>query len=238
MRNTLAVIIIASFMVFIYGNASADVVSFVWNSSGDTIQGVDGDTSWWSNDDNVKNLYTSSWSLLNGVGTLSGYANYCGANLSQTGTRGIGIFGGSENDEIDTGVFRQEKLVVTFSQPAYLNSFEVRSLFYEPVIFSYGYSEVGNADFWLNGEKVYTQSLIGQENIDSKGTDGSAIYSYDTPLLVDKVVFYVPSCELKSYVSDFSVAKMDVTTAPEPVSTALFILGGTTLLVRRIRRRK
>jgi len=234
------VLILASIILLAAGTASADQVNFIWDTGAggiETLQGVDPDTGGWSDNSSTVNLNTNTWSLLGGTGSVNAYVNCGDGLLTQTGTRGLGIFGGGEGDEIDTGLFRQEKLVVSFEQPKYLNSLEVRSLFYEPIICNFGYSEIGVADFWLGDEKVFTQSLIGTENIRINGTDGSAVYEYDKPYEIDKIVFYVPNCQVRTLVSDFSVAKMDVTTAPEPVSTALFILGGATLAARKLRRK-
>jgi len=228
----------AIFLLASAGSIKADEISFVWNSNGETIQGVDGDTSGWSNNGSTVNLHTNTWDLLGGTGSVNAYTNCNSSILSQTGTRGLGIFGGRENDEIDTGLFRQEKLEITFDQPTYLNSLEVRSLFYEPIICNFGYSEIGTADLWLGDNKLFSQGLIGVENIRVNGTDGSAIYTYDQPYLIDKLVFYVPRCELKTLVSDFSVAKLNVSTAPEPISTILFLTGGSVMGLRIYRKKR
>lgn len=227
-------LILASIIMMASATASADLVSFVWNSSGDTIQGVDGDTSWWSSNDSMVNLNTYQLSLLSGSAEAIGYDGLCKGWLTQRGTRGLGI-SGSENDEIDS-YDKVEKLVFTFDAPVYMNSFEVRSLYYESNLLTNGdHMERGVANFYLDSANVYTQCLTGSENI-SAGGDGIASYSYDQPFLIDKIVFNVPANKWYTYQSEFSVAKMDVTTAPEPVSTVLFISGGAVMLVRRFRR--
>lgn len=214
--------------------ATADQVSFVWNSGGDTIQGVDGDTSWWSSGDSMVNLNTYQLSLMGGNAEAIGYDGLCKGWLTQRGTRGLGI-SGSENDEIDS-YDKVEKLVFTFDAPVYMNSFEVRSLYYESSLLTNGdHKERGIASFYLDGASIYTQNLVGAENI-SAGGDGIASYSYDQPFLIDKIVFNVPANKWYTYQSEFSVAKMDVTTAPEPISTVLFISGGAVMLVRRFKK--
>ena len=50
--------------------------------------------------------------------------------LTHRGTRGLGVLGGSNNDEIDV-VGKSESIVVAFNEPRTLCSFEVRSLFNE-----------------------------------------------------------------------------------------------------------
>ncbi|MDD5736910.1 MAG: hypothetical protein PHH20_01285 [Candidatus Omnitrophica bacterium] len=227
--------ILASIILMAAATASADQVSFVWNSGGDTIQGVDGDTSWWSNSDSMVNLNTYYLSLLGGTAEGVGYDGLSNGWLTQRGTRGLGI-SGSENDEIDS-YDKVEKLVFTFDAPVYMNSFEVRSLYYESSLLTNGdHKERGVANFYLNSDSVFSQCLIGSENI-TAGGDGIAGYSYD-PFLIDKIVFNVPANKWYTYQSEFSVAKLDVTTAPEPVSTVLFVLGGTVLLARRMRKAK
>lgn len=228
------ILILASIILMVSATASADVVSFVWNSSGDTIQGVDGDTSWWSNNDNMVNLGSYYLNLLGGSAQAVGYDGASNGLLTQRGTRGLGIYG-SENDEIDS-YDKVEKLVINFDAPVYLDSFQVRSLYYESSLLTNGdHKERGVANFYLDGASIYTQNLVGVENINAGG-DGIVDYSYGEPLLIDKIVFNVPSCKWYTYQSEFSVAKMDVTTVPEPVSTALFISGGAVMLVRRFRR--
>ncbi|MFA5163966.1 MAG: hypothetical protein WC481_00160 [Candidatus Omnitrophota bacterium] len=228
------ILVLAFIILMAAASASADQVSFVWNSSGDTIQGVDGDTSWWSSNDSMVNLNTYQLSLLSGSAEAIGYDGLCKGWLTQRGTRGLGI-SGSENDEIDS-YDKVEKLVFTFDAPVYMNSFEVRSLYYESSLLTNGdHMERGVANFYLDSANVYKQCLTGSENI-SAGGDGIASYSYDQPFLIDKIVFNVPANKWYTYQSEFSVAKMDVTTAPEPVSTVLFISGGAVMLVRRFKR--
>jgi len=119
------VLILASIILMVSAAASADVVSFVWNSSGDTIQGVDGDTSWWSSGDNMVNLGSYYLNLLGGSAQAVGYDGTSNGWLTQRGTRGLGIYG-SENDEIDS-YDKVEKLIINFDAPVYLDSFQVRS---------------------------------------------------------------------------------------------------------------
>jgi hypothetical protein len=227
--------LILAFLISIAAaTASADQVSFVWNSGGDTIQGVDGDTSWWSNSNSMVNLNTYQLNLLGGTAEAVGYDGFSSGWLTQRGTRGLGIYG-SENDEIDS-YDKVEKLVFTFDAPVYMNSFEVRSLYYESSLLTNGdHKERGIASFYLDGDNVFTQCLVGSENINAGG-DGLAGYSYSQPFLVDKIVFNVPANKWYTYQSEFSVAKMDVTTAPEPISTVLFISGGAVMLVRRFKK--
>ncbi|MFA5147922.1 MAG: hypothetical protein WC491_02190, partial [Candidatus Omnitrophota bacterium] len=104
--------ILASIILMAAATVSADQVSFVWNSTGDTIQGVDGDTSWWSSNDSMVNLNTYQLNLLGGTAEAVGYDGLCNGWLTQRGTRGLGI-SGSENDEIDS-YDKVEKLVFTF----------------------------------------------------------------------------------------------------------------------------
>lgn len=233
MKNFVVVIL----FLLLTGTASADQISFIWNPPVDTFQGVDGDTSGWSNNDSMVGLGTNQWSLLGGTAWVNGYDGASSGTLTQRGTRGLGIWG-HENDEIDS-YHRVEKIVITFDQPKYLNSFEVRSLFYEPNLLTNGdHKERGVADFYLDGSNIFTQDLVGSEDIRTAGTKGIASYSYDQPYIIDKLVFHVPKDQWYTWQSEFAVAKLDVTAVPEPVSTVLFIMGGSVLAVRRMRKVK
>lgn len=211
-----------------------ETISFI--NSGESLQGVDGDTSSWSADDGTVKLKESSWSLLGGEATVFGYRGSSERSLSNRGTRGLGVWG-NEKDEIDSYGYYPEKLEITFNnKPYWLNSIEVRSLFYEPNLWENGVEE-GQVDFYLSGNKVGEQHFVGWEDIRTTGTKGVNFFSYDNPPVVDKLVFYVPTGESYTRGSEFAVAKLGVTATPEPVSTILFITGGTVLIARRLRKK-
>ncbi len=225
----LIILAVSIFALSLAVPASADQISFIWDTStGETLQGVDGNTSGWSNGgSNLVNLGTSNWSLLGGT---AGVVADDGKILTQQGPRGLGIAGG-DDWEIDSynGV---EKLEINFNQPTYLNSFEVRSLFHEN-----GHNEEGEASFLLGGNNIFTQHLVGVENLATPGTNGVVDYSYAQPYLIDKIVFDVPAGQSYTSWSEFDVAKLNVTAVPEPVSTVLFLTGIVPLAVRKLRRK-
>jgi hypothetical protein len=235
-KKILAVFVL--FLIMVSRQAKADQISFIWDPAvPETLQGVDSPApTGWSNSDSIANLGTNQWSLLNGAASVNAYDGKNNGILTHRGTRGLGI-AGHENDEIDS-YHRVERLVITFDQPQYLNSFEVRSLFYEPNLLTNGdHKERGVADFYLGDTNIYTQLMIGSEDIRTAGTKGIAPYIYEQPYLVDKLVFHVPKCEWYTWQSEFAVAKLNVTAVPEPVSTVLFITGGAALAVRRLRKK-
>lgn len=228
------VILAAILLLLVAGTAHAEqTIGFI--SVGDTLQGVDGNTvSWSSSDFYTANLQQSSWSLLGGSADVYGLRGLQLYDLSHRGTRGLGVWG-RENDEIDS-YGSPESIVIAFDQPHYLNSFEVRSLFYEPNLWTSGVEE-GNVAFLLGTSVVGQQHLTGTENIQTAGTLGVNSFSYANPYIVDKVIFYVPWGQSYTSGSEFAVAKLGVTAVPEPISTILFLTGGTMLAVRRLRRK-
>lgn len=219
------------FMVFIvaFGMmalASADTISFV-----QPLQGVDGNTSGWSNNNTTVNLGVNNWGLLGSAASVNSF----GGNLTHRGTRGLGVFG-HEDDEIDS-YGNPESIEITFNKPYRLNNLEVRSLFFEPNLWNNGVEE-GQVDFYLLGNQVGGQHLVGWEDIRTQGTNGVNSFIYNNPTVIDKLVFYVPTNQTYTHGSEFAVAKLGVTAVPEPISTILFLTGGTVLVVRRLRRRK
>ena len=236
MKRIFAVLFIVA-LAALSNVAIADNISFIWDTStGETLQGVDGDTSGWSHNNSMVSLGTFKWGLLGDTAEVVARVGGSRGILTHRGTRGLGIRGG-ENDEIDSYYGDVERLVIRFDQPTYLNSFEVRSLFYEDDLLGGDHRERGVAKFWLGGDNIFTQRLVGVENIETPGTKGIVDYSYDTPYLIDKIVFRVPTDRWFTCQSEFSVAKLNVTAVPEPISTVLFLTGGTVLAIRRMRKK-
>ncbi len=220
------------------GLVKAEEISFIqYAPDNEALKGVDGNTNIWSKNDNVKNLGTSQWNLLNGAATVTANQDVCRpVTLTHRGTRGLGVSGG-EYDEVDRYLpCRPENITVTFDKPYYLNSFEVRSLFVEFTP-CHPRTEVGAVDFYSNNQNFFTQTMFGQEKI-WQATKGIWSIVYDAPQLVDKLVFYVPLGYNYSRGSEFALAKLNVTAVPEPISTVLFISGGAMLLARRLRTKR
>lgn len=207
--------------LFIFGfmpAASAMMVDFTY-----PFAGIDDDTSSWSSDDSMVNL-DKSISVLNGIGTVYGYrykkwsSEWAPTYLSQRGTRGLGVnpcwF--NERDEIN----KHEMIIVSFSEPQYLNFFEVRSLFKN----DYGWSgiEEGEMYGYLNETQVLTEHMQGKQG---QGTNGILSYSYNNPHLIDTLKFTVLPNQSYSCQSEFALAKFDVTPVPEPATLSLLSLG-------------
>ena len=210
----LKIIFITALCAFVAVPASADMVSFLY---ADSFAGVDGDTSGWSTDTTMVNLGVSSWSLLSGMASVDAYENGSLGTFTQRGIRGLGVSGGIADDEVDT-LQLTERIEITFpTLDYYVNSLEVRSLFIET-----GGTEQGVVDFYLGGgSSFYTESLVAVQ----AGGNGVLAISYGTPMLVDKLVFYVPSGQAYTNNSEFAVAKLDVTPVPVPAAVLLGILG-------------
>jgi hypothetical protein len=229
--------ILATILVGLMGSlVQATTISFL---SADGLAGVDGDTTPWSADNSTVNLGTSSWSLLGGNATITGFVNGSPKNLTHRGFRGVGV-AGQEHDEVDSHD-RPERIEITFPvMDYYVNSIEVRSLFSNPDTGWSPGTEKGAVDFYLNGgPSFYTEYVSG---IDALGTDvGDVVVSYVTPMLVDKLVFYVPTIDASGNPldnttiekSEFAVAKLNVRAIPEPATICLLGLGALSLLRKR-----
>ena len=167
---------------------AADVKAAQTISFADALQGVDGtDFSKWSTDNKNHSLETGQWSLLNGAAQVNAYSNGDQAGiLSHRMTRGLGVMGGSNNDEIDSYIDdRDERIEITFNRDYYLNRLEIRSLFDPDTGWDID-KEIGAVDFYLNTKLLTTQYLVGNEKLGENDNDGDVIVNYANPYLIDK----------------------------------------------------
>jgi hypothetical protein len=218
---------------------AAPTISFL---SEDGLTGVDGGSiPPWSADNSTVNLGTSSWSLLGGEAVINGFTNGSSSNLTHRGFRGVGV-SGQENDEVD---FHDdpEAITIEFLARDYLvNSLEIRSLF-DPDTGWDDNEEEGAIDFYLDGTRVYTEFLSGVEGLGG-GNVGSVVVDYATPMLVDKLVYYIPTIDaggndLSDDIithSEFAVARLDVSPIPAPGAILLGSVGAG--IVGWLRRRR
>lgn len=184
-------------------NTEAAVVSFI-----PAFSGIDGSTAGWSTTDSAVNLGITSFNILGGTGTVTAY----NGTISQRGTRGIGVWGGRDTDEIDTGISGQEKIEITFPTLDYvLNSFELRSLFNEATGI-----EKADVYYYLNSVQVGHDILSGSQ------TTGNGVKPGNPNITLDKIVFKVDAGGVNS---EFAIAKLNVTPVPEPASMMLLGMG-------------
>ncbi|MBN2589434.1 MAG: hypothetical protein JXA96_06205 [Sedimentisphaerales bacterium] len=199
-------------------SAMADIISFVT-----PLNNVDDTTGWSTNDDLA--VLNDSYSLLGGNATVTGYVNGSDeqVNLSHRGTRGLGVYGG-ELDEIDSSEEKRvESIQISFNQSYFVNSVEVRSLFDIDTDENVEYAAVG---FYLEGTLLDTVYLEG--NMDLGDGKGASVWSGQYE--VDKIVFYVPTqgeldLDYDYFLSEFAVAKLNVSTVPVPGALLLGLLG-------------
>ncbi|MCD6468348.1 MAG: PKD domain-containing protein [Thermoplasmata archaeon] len=191
------------------GGFSSWTISFV-----QPLVGVDGDTSGWSNGNNMVNLGTDMWSLLNGTALVRGYTRemFC-HTLTHRGTRGLGI-NGHESDEVDS-YGRPEVIEISFNKPHYLNALQVRSLFSGEGPGG-NHPEEGDVEFYLTNTLINTTHLVGVENIHTPGTKGIVNVTFSKEILVDKIIFWVKPDQPYTSYSEFAVAKLNVWEPPCP----------------------
>ena len=184
------------------------------------LRGLDGDTSGWSTAENLVNLSTGTWSLLNGTASVTGYTrDILGYYLTQRGTRGLGI-NGHEDDEVDS-YGRPEVIDVSFITPHYVDYIEIRSLFDE----WWGIEE-GEIELWLNEEIVETIHVTGVEELEGSNT-GELGVEINPPTIIDKIIFWVPPNQPYTAESEFAVAKINLIELDRPIAVAQGPYSGT-----------
>jgi len=181
--------------------ADVSTISFLYE---DSFTGVDSPTGW-STGDNMVNLGTDNWSLLNGTATVTGYRNGGSGILTHRGTRGLGV-SGAEDDEVDS-IDKLERVEITFDTPHRLSYLEVRSLFDNEG--PGGEPEEGDIDLYLGGTLVIHYNLIGVEPSGAPGAVGKVNISVPD-ILVDRIKYYVNDTQGYANYSEFAVARLDV----------------------------
>ena len=172
------------------------------------ITGVDNADSlhWSTNGGDTNNLGVSKINILNGEGVVRAFAHSVDSErITHREGRGLGIRGGDDNDELDGN--RNEKFIVEFDEPRNIYGFEVRALFVDD---SREGPEEGDVNFFLNGSFVQHIDLVGTGSEDNHG-DGKLITDLsETPILTDKIVFYVDQKQDNLHNHEYSLAKIKV----------------------------
>lgn len=214
MKKLLVTLLAGIFALGMMGAAHAAMVSFVnpFSNAGSTVG--------WSTGDNEVNLGISSFSILGGLGTVSGYLGADPYSITQRGTRGLGIAGGTpgdNTDEVDSDTIgAQEHMEINFSRPMYLRYLELRSLFNPE-----GTAEQADVYYY------YGDTLVGQDHLFGEiplGT-GVGLESVNPGLRVTDIRFQVDLSNPNVRNSDFAIAKLDASPIPEPVSAVLLGMG-------------
>jgi len=187
----------------------------------------------WSTDGSTKKL-DHSYSLLGGTATVAAFENGSTDLLSHRLTRGLGVWG-YENDEVDrhAGInAAQEHIDITFTSLVPVDYIEVRSLFCPDT--THTNQEWAAIELWNSGSLVRTDYLKGAMALNTG--NGLASITYGTSIVVDKLVFRVPTlselqykytdAQIGNYImtqSEFAVAK--ISPVPVPAAVLLGFLG-------------
>jgi len=231
MKKLTRIILCCAALCVSSASTMADIISFV-----NPLTNVD-NTAGWSTTDSLAYL-GQSYSLLGGNATVGAYVDVSDGLLTHRLTRGLGIYGG-EMDEIDRNnsaagaLSSVEHIDITFdTMDYYVNEIEVRSLFNTDTT---GINaEWAAIAFYYDDVLLQTDYLQGSEILNTG--DGDA--EWTGFILVDQLVFYVPTIsELTAagygqYIStfdpalsEFALAKLDVTLVPVPGALLLGFLG-------------
>ncbi len=178
----------------------------------DDFNGVDDDTSFWSQNDALVNLQKHHISILEGCGDVYGFEDTSDIDFTHRGTRGLGIET-NENDEVDS-IDGLEHIKVVFDYPVYLNKFEIRSLFANEG----GEGEQCDIDLFLHDNLVESYHLTGVESLGG-GNDGDVVQVVGGKR-IDTIIFYID--ETKDYVSwsEFALSRLCIFDLQPPTADA------------------
>ncbi len=220
MKKLLVVLFSSLLILGTAGLASATpvTVSFV-----DSLENVDVGGLTFSNNDTAVNLGTTSFTILSGFGTVASIADSVApANLSHRWTRGLGVWGGVDNDEIDS-ISYKEKISISFDDYVTVNSLTVRSLFTED-----DGVEQGRINFFKHNVRVDYIDLTGNAS-------GELTVLANSGLLIDEIRFVVPLDQVYTLFSEFAVTELNIN-VPEPAT--LLLLGFGLLGIAGLRRKE
>lgn len=197
-----------SFAVVLIAFTSAYAIPAIGNLT------VDFRTSAWSGADNQASF---------AVGTATAAALPAGRTLFQDNVDGLGVRGGSENDEID----QAEQIRVTFAGGKNLRGFWVTDLFASPDGAGDPLGEHGR--IVINGGAL-TIDFYGNN---SDQANGEQFIDFGTDYLVTSAVFSAIGTATNNANNEFSVA--GAVAAPEPIT--MLLLGTGLLGLATLRRR-
>jgi hypothetical protein len=145
--------------------------------------------------------------LLDKTAEVSAWTNVTQSNLTSRGTRGLGINGGSDSDEIDNVDCKSKELMtVTLKTPMCLAYVEVRSLFTKDADW-YG-TESGAFTTSLKDRDLYTVKMVATEPYGSTtGLWSQTLTGSNANTAFDQIDFYIPDGNKQS---EFAVAALTV----------------------------
>jgi len=180
-----------------FGNCLPEEATQVSFLVEDNFEGVD-DTTGFSTSGGTNNLGKSHLDILNGKGDVNGYWNGNSANFGHRGIRGLGVWGGGDDDEVDYTIGRWERIEITFDKPYYIDYVELRSLFANECV---GTGEKAHIEYYLDNNLVASENPIG---VQTTGGNGTWSKNYSVPILTDKIKFYAEN----DGCSEFAVARI------------------------------
>ena len=184
----------------------------------------------WSQDDQMVDLGTNTWSLLNGQARVSGYhiepTTHCickccidftepcdytdccytvPSHLTHTGTRGLGVLD-LEDDQIDS-INQIEFLEITFNEVQDFRYCEIRSLFIEDYN-GQNVAEEGDAILFLGETAVRTIHFRAKESSGYGSLIIPILSAVSEDRQFNKIIFFVQPGQSYTEYSEYSVAKI------------------------------